>query len=578
MSPNPNLRPPIDDETVARLVREVTDGWTMPGVRLDQPAWRDRVRSPGARRFTTVRGWAGRLGQAATAAVALTVGAALFAVWLTVPRSPAAVSPAPSSRQTPGPTAGIAASPMPKLLVVGDLPTPVSVAVQVDFGGMALADLASGSIGPTLTSSGSWGSQVEGAPDGTLVCLCLTTDRSVRDRDTHAMVSLRRFDASGHSLASDVVVDVTGVPDPRDSAIPELPGHVAAWTSFSADGRFAYVGWSARAHPVWHTGLAVVDLHVGSVIQRIALPDRSTGVGDSRTFADAPRLFAGAATGRVVVVQPWYSWSPVNSQNPADHFDADVLIATATAGVLGRPVPLPAATGCGDSVTLAGGLPNGAIWLACDRSGRDTVVRRFAADGSLLGDRSVAAKYVDGTTGAVSGDGASLFIWGPSSLTLTKVDLATGNASTGQAAKPAAASESDPLTAFGRWLAPAAQAKVILQSGIAISADGSRIFALGVDANPASPEMTGSSGVFVFDATSLAPIGHWMPTADFVSIAVSRDGRFVYAAGGPNVGADGRDTGQASSITVFDAADGTVRLVAGQLGQSTITFPSSSIP
>jgi hypothetical protein len=90
--------------------------------------------------------------------------------------------------------------------------------------------------------------------------------------------------------------------------------------------------------------------------------------------------------------------------------------------------------------------------------------------------------------------------------------------------------------------------------------------------------MVGSAGVFVFDATSLAPIGHWAPTADFVSIAISRDGRSVYAAGAPDTGADGRDTGQPSSITVFDAADGTVRLVAGQLGQSTLTFPSSLLP
>ena len=550
----------------------------MPAIRLDQPAWRERVRSRRSRRFASARGVAGRLGQALTAAVALTVGAALFAVWLTVPRSPAAVSPAPSGRQTPGPTVGAAASPMPKLLVVGNLPSPASVAVQVDFGGIAIADLASGSVGPTLTSGSSWGSQVERAPDETLVCLCLATDRSVRQSDTHAVVTLRRFDAAGHSLSSDVILDVTGVPDPRDGTIPEMPGHVSAWTTFSVDGRYAYVGWSARAHPVWHTGLVVVDLRDGSVIQRIALPDRSTGVGDSRTFADAPRVFASAATGRVVIVQPWYSWSPVASPNPTHHFDADVLAATATAGVLSPPRAMPAGTGCGDSVSLAGALPSGETWLVCARSGQDTIVRRLGPDGALLGDRSVAATYVDGTTAVVSPDGVSLFIWDPSGLVLTKVDLVTGDASTGQALKPSAFSEPDPLAALGRWLAPAAEAKVILQSGIAISADGARIFTLGIDGSPTSPEMAGSAGVFVFDATSLAPTAHWGPTADFVSIALSRDGRFVYAAGGPDVGADGRDTGQPSSITVFDAADGTIRLVAGQLGQSMLTFPSSVLP
>jgi len=578
MTRDSNSQPPIDDETIARLVREVANGWTMPAVRLDQPAWRDRVRSRRARRFASARGWLGRVGQAATAALALTVGAALLAVWLTVPHPPAASSPASSSGRTLGPTTGIAASPMPKLLVVGDLPTPDSVAVQVDFGGTAIADLASGTVGPTLAAGTSWGSQVERALDGTLVCLCLTTDGPVRQSNTHAVVSLRRYDVAGNLASSAVVVEVTGVPDPRDSAIPENPGHVAAWTSFSPDGRYAYVGWSARAHPAWHSGLAVVDLQDGSVIQRMALPDRSTGVGDSRTFADAPRVFASAATGRVVIVQPWYSWTPVASANPSHHFDADVLIATTSTGVLSRPSPVPAGAGCGDSVSLAGGLPSGVFWIACPRFGRDMIVRRLDADGSPLGDRSVASRYVDGTTAVVSGDGASLFIWDPSGLALTKVDLATGAASTSQAQKPTALSGPDPLTALGRWLAPPAEAKVILQSGIAISADGSKIFALGVDGNPASAARVGSAGVFVFDATSLAPIGHWVPTADFVSIAISRDGRFVYAAGAPDTSADGRDTGQPSSITVFDVADGTVRLVAGQLGQSTLTFPSSLLP
>jgi hypothetical protein len=322
----------------------------------------------------------------------------------------------------------------------------------------------------------------------------------------------------------------------------------------------------------------VVDLRDGFVIQRIALPDRSTGSGESRTFADAPRLFASAATGRVVIVQPWYSWTPVASSNPSHHFDADVLVATVAAGVLSEPLAVPAGTGCGNAVSLAGALPGGETWLTCARSGQDTIVRRLGADGKLLGDRSVAATYVDGTTAVVSPDGASLFIWDPSALLLTKVDLATGDASTGQAPKPTAFSQRDPLAALGRWLAPSAQAKVILQTGITISADGSRIFTLGIDGNAAASELAGSAGVFAFDAASLKPIGHWLPTADFVSIAVSRDGRFVYAAGLPNVGVDGHDTGQDASITVFDAADGTIRLVAGQLGQATFTFPESPLP
>ena len=49
-------------------------------VRLDAPAWREGVRSPRRAGSTPSRGWLARFGQAATAAVALTVAAALIAV------------------------------------------------------------------------------------------------------------------------------------------------------------------------------------------------------------------------------------------------------------------------------------------------------------------------------------------------------------------------------------------------------------------------------------------------------------------------------------------------------------------
>jgi len=104
---------PIDDDDVARLVREVADEWTMPPVRLDQPAWRDRVRTPRARRVAGMRTWLGRLGQAATGAVVLTVAAALVAVVLVNPVPNAGKSPGPSSGRTPGPSTGARASALP---------------------------------------------------------------------------------------------------------------------------------------------------------------------------------------------------------------------------------------------------------------------------------------------------------------------------------------------------------------------------------------------------------------------------------------------------------------------------------
>jgi hypothetical protein len=72
--------------------------------------------------------------------------------------------------------------------------------------------------------------------------------------------------------------------------------------------------------------------------------------------------------------------------------------------------------------------------------------------------------------------------------------------------------------------------------------------------------------VYAFDASTLAPLGHWAPQADLTSIAVSNDGRYVYAAADGGVsaaGAPGPEFG--ASITAYDTSDGSVAVIAGRL-------------
>src|SRR5436190_655529 len=111
---------------------------------------------------------------------------------------------------------------------------------------------------------------------------------------------------------------------------------------------------------------------------------------------------------------------------------------------------------------------------------------------------------------------------------------------------PTAAAGRGPLDALasmgrrlGSWIAPPAAAKVLLDPGIVVSADGTRVYAIGVTSS-SDPSARGSTGVFAFDASTLAPLGHWAATADFTSIAVSADGRFVYAAAQGGVDAAGQ--------------------------------------
>ena len=166
-------------------------------------------------------------------------------------------------------------------------------------------------------------------------------------------------------------------------------------------------------------------------------------------------------------------------------------------------------------------------------------------------------------------------LWNPVDDVLTRVDLATGDMSTGTGNETA--DTSGPLAAIGRWLAPTAAAKVLLSAGIAISPDGSRVYALGIRNGRTGTEVASSAGVFVFDATSLAQVSHWTATADFVSLALSSDGRYLYAAGSPEANATGTVTTRAASITVFNTGDGSVRLIAGQLGPGFLLFPSTIV-
>lgn len=575
----PSGSDPFDDAVIGQLVRDVADGWAMPPVRLDAPSWRERVRSPRVRRIAAAQGWLGRVGQAATAALALTVAGALIAVIITRPPNDPGKSPGPSGPETPPATQDAEATTLPKLLVQGDLPKPTQVLVSTVSGDFALVDLAEGARGAPITGA-AYGSQLRARADGTMVCLCLKQSDVVGENPTRVEVTLERFDPAGAPTSTIPIRSFSGEPDPRDVGrfIPERPVHVLTAVGFSAGGRYGFVGWSARAHPVWHSGLLVVDLQSGAVVSELDLPDVSTGEGEARQVVNAPRVIGSTAADGLLVGRSGYGWSPATSESATYTSRVEAWRVQFSGGELSDARAVAGAADCGDAITLGGGLADGGTWLACmaGASAR-TVVRRLAGDGSSLGDISVVGALESfGESLAVSADGTALFAWNAETATLTRIDLATGERHDQSALT--ARGGGDALTAFGRWLAPVAAAKSLLRGAIVVSPDGTRVYALGVTEGVGGDEFSGSAGVFVFDAASLEPLAIWQPTADFVSIALSADGRFLYAAGMPGVDERGqRKLRQQASITVFDTRDGSQRLIAGELGVDFLTFATPTL-
>jgi hypothetical protein len=207
-------------------------------------------------------------------------------------------------------------------------------------------------------------------------------------------------------------------------------------------------------------------------------------------------------------------------------------------------------------------------------------VRRVGLDGSEAWRTPIPRGQSEVGGGPLAARwGNAVFLWDPVAASIARVDLASGELTTSQPATAAGTGPLDAVAALGRrvghWIAPSALAKVHLDPGLVVSPDGSRVYAIGVTSS--NPEGSGSTGVFVFDAASLERLGNWDPTADFTSIAISADSRFVYASGQGGVNADGVASRNGASVTVFDASDGSVRLIAGTLGSAEIWFANSTL-
>jgi hypothetical protein len=574
----PKRDPRTDDDALGDVIRDAVDDWRMPPDRLHAKTWRERIgRGSGGSGSDLGAGATAWLRRLATAAAAALIGAvvlALVAVWLGASRPPSigvvATNPPSASAghsQTPVPTSAPVSfppgspgpSPLPQFELHG---TRLTGSVIANAGGSFMPiDLASGTVGADLIPGATFESQLFHRPGGGLICACLafsTTD-SIAGTLT---IEVRMIAAGSGTVRRIPVATLTADADPNagqnDSA------GVAATADLSTDGRTMYFAWAYRTSPTWHVGIDVVDLATGTLVQTVRLLDRPSIVSGSPVAVSFQAL--RVAPDRSAVMTSIFGLDGTAS---VTH-----VLATMTAGKITGTTILPAATGTLDGNACSGWNSEGwatahSYFSVCssppaiivfDHAGRVLASQSFAGTGQQVEPSFSEADVVDRI-------GGLLYHWDPFGRTLTRVDLATGLITGTASAAQADSGSGGALGSLGelgramaRWIAPTATAKTFLMPGLALSPDGSRIYAIGVSSSGAT-----SSGIDVFDTRAMRQVDHWAPIADLVSIAVSPDGRLVYVAGAP-AGDSSIGTAIPASLAVFDAATGTLHLVAGDLG------------
>jgi len=570
--------PTVDDDQLAALVRTTVDDWRLPPQRLDQPTWRDRVGGGGTGRR---RGWFARLAGPAGAAVLATVIVAFVAVWLTAPRSSSPIgkaSPTASGTDSPSQPSSLrpTASGLPVLQLNGALPDPAHVLVNTGAS-YRIVDLSTGTLGDVSIRSHSGPTAIFARSTGGWSCICADWTGS---SPTGIDLTFESVAADGRPLQHAPLRTLRGAGDP---SLPtgDQPELVDVHASASADGRHAFVGWSERHGAAgWTGGVDVVDLSSGTVVGSTTLAMAApTGAGGRPTIRIAPQVTPGPSGGTVLISSFWFVNDP--SERPpsgTDHwmasFDGSVIGHLAEAGST-------ADQSCGE--IQSGPIDATMYYVICITPTGPIAIDRRAADGKAIDSTAVPGTSSGLEPGWLSlrlGD--RLYIWDPIMARLARFDLRTAaiDDATGTAAVPSSMpwdSIADVGRQIGRWMAPPVAAKVFLQPALVASTDGTRIYGLGVE-RPSGEGSGGSRGVYAFDAASLEPLGHWAPTADLASLAISPDGRFVYAAGQPGVDAAGNRAPYWASVTVYDTTDGSVRLIAGKLGTDGLFFATSTAP
>jgi len=122
--------------------------------------------------------------------------------------------------------------------------------------------------------------------------------------------------------------------------------------------------------------------------------------------------------------------------------------------------------------------------------------------------------------------------------------------------------EASPPAGGGRGVGwqPTGTASEPQSSPLVGSTDGSLLYATGLAADTGA-----STGIWVFDAGSLALVAHWAAAAAYDDIALTPNGRYLVAMGGPDADELGRFGNHGPELVVHDPVDGSIVVVLRSL-------------
>jgi hypothetical protein len=388
--------------------------------------------------------------------------------------------------------------------------------------------------------------------DGTAACICFQPSETSASEERH----IAWFGPDGEPTANETLGD---------------------WPAVGKTRVITAVAWDPTAAAFY---LAWADLLPGGWTVRLELRDAMGGVHTSsvmarNVFADAP---LGASVSIDVTIAP-----------DGRHARVELALApfappTSTVkrwtvpingATFGSPSAAPApsdADGACASVGWATGdhylelcnrdAPPGDVGTVLVREGRDGRRDRLEIEGTGPLDW-----MIDQTRGR-------LFLYRPSEDRLFRVDiaqlaLASGSfddPAPGETFQPAAPwpSEGGEQTAWwprgaGGFGDAFQGARGVQPRTLVGSRDGRVLYAIGFFPDSRSVGAARSSGIWAFDADTLAVVGHWGPAGDYDAVALTPDGAYVIGLGSPlqaeSLGSHGR------TIAFHDARTGQLGLV-----------------